>query len=161
SSPDAGPGRSGRRAAVSGPRERGRGHRGAGDGSGRFHPRGGGRRRGAEPGGGGAGRALRPAGARRGSGRSRRRLPRADGGTCRVNNLKSVAALVLKEEKALFSSPIAYAVIAVFLLIMGYTFTSVLFLNKIATLLHIFFQGSVLLLLMVPVVTMRMFAEER
>jgi len=71
------------------------------------------------------------------------------------------AALLLKEQKALFSSPIAYAVIAVFLFVMGYTFTTVLFLNKIATLLHIFFQGSVLLLLMVPVVTMRAFAEER
>ena len=75
--------------------------------------------------------------------------------------MKNFFALLLKEERALFSSPIAYAVIVVFLLVMGYTFTSVLFLNKVATLLHIFFQGSVLLLLIVPVITMRVFAEER
>src|SRR2546426_11374948 len=62
---------------------------------------------------------------------------------------------------ALFSSPIAYAVITVFLLIMGYTFTSVLFLNKVATLLHIFFQMSMLFVLMLPVITMRLVAEER
>jgi ABC-2 type transport system permease protein len=75
--------------------------------------------------------------------------------------MRNFAALLGKEEKALFSSPIAYTVITVFVLVMGYTFTSVLFLNKIATLLHIFFQGSVLLLLIVPLVTMRVFAEER
>jgi ABC-2 type transport system permease protein len=75
--------------------------------------------------------------------------------------MRDFAALLVKEEKAVFSSPIAYAVIAVFLCVMGYTFTSILFVNKVATLLHIFFQGSVLLLLMVPVITMRLFADER
>jgi ABC-2 type transport system permease protein len=36
-----------------------------------------------------------------------------------------------------------------------------LFLNKIATLVHAFFQASMLLLLIVPVITMRLLAEER
>jgi ABC-2 type transport system permease protein len=69
--------------------------------------------------------------------------------------------LLAKETKAMFSSPIAYAVIAVFLLLMGYSFTAFLFLNKTSTLVHLFFQAAVLFLLIVPVLTMRQFAEER
>jgi ABC-2 type transport system permease protein len=75
--------------------------------------------------------------------------------------MRRFGTLLLKEERAVFSSPIAYALIAVFLLLMGYTFTTILFLNKIATLIHIFFQMSILLLLIVPVMTMRLVAEER
>ena len=66
-----------------------------------------------------------------------------------------------KEAKALFTSPIAYVVIATFLLIMGYTFTARLFITQRASLIPDFFQASVLLLLIVPVITMRLFAEER
>jgi gliding motility-associated transport system permease protein len=61
----------------------------------------------------------------------------------------------------MFSSPIAYAVVTVFLILLGYTFTTFLFLNKVATLLHVFFQTSALFLLLVPVLTMRLVAEER
>src|SRR5262245_27006973 len=75
--------------------------------------------------------------------------------------MREFAALVAKEERAVFASPIAYALIAVFLILMGYVFTTVLFLNKVATLAHLFFQASVLLLLIVPVITMRLVAEER
>jgi len=70
-------------------------------------------------------------------------------------------ALLGKEVRALFYSPIAYIVIAVFLLLMGYSFTLTLFVNKYATLIHIFFQAAGLLFLMIPVITMRAFAEER
>jgi ABC-2 type transport system permease protein len=69
--------------------------------------------------------------------------------------------LVLKEEKAIFSSPIAYATVVVYLLLMGYTFTAILFLNRTGELVRVFFQAAVLLLLIVPVITMRLFAEER
>jgi len=69
--------------------------------------------------------------------------------------------LLLKEEKAIFSSPIAYATVAVFLLLMGYTFTAVLFINRTGELVRVFFQAAVLFLLIVPAVTMRLFAEER
>ena len=41
--------------------------------------------------------------------------------------MRSFAVLLLKEETALFSSPIAYVVMTVFLLIMGYSFTLTLF----------------------------------
>jgi ABC-2 type transport system permease protein len=75
--------------------------------------------------------------------------------------MSRVRTLLGKETMALFASPIAYAVIAVFLLLLGYAFTAFLFLNKTATLVHIFFQAAVLFLLVVPVLTMRQFAEER
>lgn len=75
--------------------------------------------------------------------------------------MRSFLALLMKEEKAVFSSPIAYAIIAVYLLLMGYTFTLMLFLNRTAELVRIFFQAAVLFLLIVPVITMRLLAEER
>ena len=73
----------------------------------------------------------------------------------------SFRALLSKELTALFTSPIAYAVIAVFLLLMGYSFTATLFLTKSASLIHIFYQAALIMLLLIPVLTMRLFAEER
>jgi len=75
--------------------------------------------------------------------------------------MRAFATLIGKEVRALFYSPIAYAVIAVFLLLMGYSFTITLFINKYATLVHIFFESAGLLMLIVPIITMRLFAEER
>jgi ABC-2 type transport system permease protein len=63
--------------------------------------------------------------------------------------------------RAYFTSPIAYAVAAVFLLVTGYTFSLTLFFTKVANLTYIFHQMYVLLILLVPVLTMRAFAEER
>ena len=75
--------------------------------------------------------------------------------------MRHFITLLLKEEKAIFSSPIAYATVAVFLLLMGYTFTAVLFINRTGELVRVFFQAAVLFLLIVPVITMRLLAEER
>jgi ABC-2 type transport system permease protein len=75
--------------------------------------------------------------------------------------LTGFSALAAKEVRALFASPIAYAVIAVFLLLSGYTFAVTLLLTRQATLAHIFFQAAMQLVLLVPLVTMRQFAEER
>ncbi len=75
--------------------------------------------------------------------------------------MRSFGTLLLKETTALFSSPIAYAIITVFLLVLGYTFTAILFLSRTGSLVHIFFQTAVLFLLMLPVITMRLLAEER
>lgn len=75
--------------------------------------------------------------------------------------MKGFLALTGKEMRALFLSPIAWALIAVFLFLMGYSFTMTLFGSRNATLVHIFFQAAALLLLIVPIVTMRAFAEER
>jgi ABC-2 type transport system permease protein len=73
----------------------------------------------------------------------------------------SLPTLTAKEVHALFTSPIAYAVIAVFIVLSGYTFTVTLFVSKQATLVHIFFQAAIQLILLVPLITMRQFAEER
>ncbi len=69
--------------------------------------------------------------------------------------------LLRKEETALFSSPIAYVVMTVFLLIMSYSFTLTLFLSHQPSLVHVFFQMFVLFMLTTPLITMRLVAEER
>ena len=75
--------------------------------------------------------------------------------------MSSLLALVDKEVRTLFQAPIAWIVIGVFLGLMGYSFTLTLFNNRYATLVHIFFQVAGLLLLIVPIITMRLLAEER
>jgi len=75
--------------------------------------------------------------------------------------MKRFLPLLGKEVRALFYSPIAYIIIGVFLILMGYSFTITLFVNKFATLVHIFFQSAGLLFLLIPIITMRLFAEER
>jgi ABC-2 type transport system permease protein len=75
--------------------------------------------------------------------------------------MSALGVLCRKELHATFTSPIAYAVAAVFLLVTGYTFSLTLFFTKVANLTYIFHQMYVLLILLVPVLTMRAFAEER
>ncbi|MGX4770221.1 ABC transporter permease [Bradyrhizobium guangdongense] len=75
--------------------------------------------------------------------------------------MRSFAVLLQKEEAALFSAPIAYVLMTVFLLIMGYSFTLTLFLSHQPSMVHIFFQMFVLFGLTAPLITMRLFAEER
>jgi len=75
--------------------------------------------------------------------------------------VKGFLALVDKELRTLFQAPIAWIVIGVFLGLTGYSFTLTLFNNRYATLAHIFFQVAGLLLLIVPIITMRLLAEER
>lgn len=75
--------------------------------------------------------------------------------------MRDLGVLLRKELHATFSSPIGYAVGAVFVLVLGYTFSLTLFFTKVANLIYIFHQMYVLLVLLVPVLTMRAFAEER
>jgi len=75
--------------------------------------------------------------------------------------MTALGVLLGKELRATFTSPIAYAVTTVFLLVTGYTFSLTLFFTKVANLTYIFHQMYVLLILLVPVLTMRAFAEER
>ncbi|MFO1158941.1 MAG: ABC transporter permease [Reyranellaceae bacterium] len=75
--------------------------------------------------------------------------------------VSQLAVLVGKEVRTSFTSPIAYAVIAVFVVLSGHTFTVSLIVAKQATLVHIFFQSAVQLILLVLLITMRQFAEER
>lgn len=75
--------------------------------------------------------------------------------------MRALGVLLRKELHATFTSPVAYAVGGVFLLVGGYTFSLSLFFSKVANLTYIFHQLYVLLVLLVPVLTMRAFAEER
>lgn len=75
--------------------------------------------------------------------------------------MRSLRVLLAKELGATFTSPIAYAVATVFLLVLGYTFSLTLFFTKVANLTYIFHQTYVLLVLLVPILTMRAFADER
>src|SRR5437764_10391003 len=75
--------------------------------------------------------------------------------------MRPLAVLLAKELHATFSSPIGYTIAAVFLLVLGYTFSLTLFATKVANLQYIFHQMYVLSILLVPVLTMRAFAEER
>ena len=75
--------------------------------------------------------------------------------------MSPLAILLRKELHATFTSPIAYSIASVFLLVLGYTFSLTLFATKIANLNYIFHQIYVLSILLVPALTMRAFAEER
>ncbi|NUR13025.1 MAG: ABC transporter permease [Bradyrhizobium sp.] len=75
--------------------------------------------------------------------------------------MRSFGVLLGKEATALFSSPIAYVLMTVFLLIMGYSFTLTLFLSHQPSMVHVFFQMFVLFMLTAPLITMRLLAEER
>jgi gliding motility-associated transport system permease protein len=75
--------------------------------------------------------------------------------------VSALGVLLRKELHAAFTSPIAYVVGAVFLLVLGYTFSLTLFMTKVANLTYIFHQMYVLLVLLIPVLTMRVVAEER
>jgi ABC-2 type transport system permease protein len=75
--------------------------------------------------------------------------------------MRPLWVLLVKELNATFTSPIGYTVAAVFLLVLGYTFSLTLFATKVANLQYIFHQMYVLSILIVPILTMRAFAEER
>src|SRR5438094_9968219 len=75
--------------------------------------------------------------------------------------MRTLRILFAKELNATLTSPIGYTVGAVFLLVLGYTFSLTLFSTKVANLNYIFHQIYVLSILLVPILTMRAFAEER
>jgi ABC-2 type transport system permease protein len=75
--------------------------------------------------------------------------------------VKSLGILLGKELGATFTSPVAYVVATVFLVVLGYTFSLTLFFTKVANLTYIFHQMYVLLILLVPILTMRTWADER
>ena len=75
--------------------------------------------------------------------------------------MRLLLVLLAKELHATCTSPIAYTVAAVFLLVLGYTFSLTLFATKVANLQYILHQMYVLSILVVPVLTMRAFADER
>jgi len=74
--------------------------------------------------------------------------------------MNNTLAVYQKELWQYFRSPIAYFVVAVFLLGTGYFFTYNIFSTGIATMDETFQSMGILLLLVLPIVTMRLFAVE-
>jgi len=84
--------------------------------------------------------------------------------------VRSVTAMIRRELIAYFSSPLAYIVLTAFLFLQGYVFYLIVsYLNdprtQAMTPLRLFFGGTIFfwlfLLFVVPVITMRLVAEER
>jgi ABC-2 type transport system permease protein len=76
--------------------------------------------------------------------------------------MSQIWAISLKELKSYFVSPIAYVVMAMFLLISGYFFTLILFYTKDAGMMRYLFGNMVVILLLIsPLLSMRLFAEEQ
>ncbi len=72
-----------------------------------------------------------------------------------------ITALVKKELKHFFLSPLAYVVMAIFLIISGWFFVNTLFLSKEAELRGLLDIMPLLLMFFIPALTMRSIAEER
>lgn len=74
--------------------------------------------------------------------------------------MDNVKHILKKEFKAYFLSPIAYIVISVFLVIIGWLFFSTFFLDRQASLTRFFSLLPVTFAFIIPAVTMRLFSEE-
>ena len=75
--------------------------------------------------------------------------------------MNAFASLYGKEVRGLFLQPIAWVVLAVFLLVLGHTFATNLVLTRTASLSRVLFQAATLLMLLTPLITMRLLSEER
>ena len=74
--------------------------------------------------------------------------------------MNGVLAVFQKEMWHYFRSPIAYFVVAVFLIGTGYFFTYNIFFTGVATMASTFQNMGILLLVVLPVVSMRLFSSE-
>jgi ABC-2 type transport system permease protein len=74
--------------------------------------------------------------------------------------MKKIRHILAKELKSYFISPIAYIVIAIFLLITGWFFFSTFFLYNQASLRTFFGLLPIIFSFIIPAVTMRLFSEE-
>src|SRR5207249_1135911 len=106
-------------------------------------------------------RSRGPTARRQAARRARHRRGRRSRILVPVGDMRPLVILFRKELHGTFTSPIAYTMATVFLLVLGYTFSLTLFATKVANLNYIFHQIYVLSILLVPVLTMRALAEER
>jgi ABC-2 type transport system permease protein len=74
--------------------------------------------------------------------------------------MRQALLIFSKEFKDYFTSPIAYIVIAIFLAVIGWLFFSTFFIYDQADLRRFFTLLPLLLALVVPIITMRLFSEE-
>ncbi|MFZ0242196.1 MAG: ABC transporter permease subunit [Desulfobacterales bacterium] len=75
--------------------------------------------------------------------------------------MRAAVPIFKREFGAYFVSPIAYIVIAIFLLVTGWFFFTTFFLLEQASLRNFFAMLPIIMAFVVPAVTMRLFAEER
>ena len=75
--------------------------------------------------------------------------------------MSKIWAVALKELKTYLASPMAYVVTAMFLLISGYFFMMILAYSDAGMMRYLFGNMSVILLLLCPLFSMRLFAEEQ
>jgi ABC-2 type transport system permease protein len=75
--------------------------------------------------------------------------------------MRNAITIARRELNAYFISPVAYVVIAGFLVIAGYFFTLILFYSREATLRYLFSNLTTILLFVAPVLSMRLLAEEQ
>ena len=73
----------------------------------------------------------------------------------------NIVPIFRRELRSYFNSAVAYVVIVVFLAILGWFFTSNLFLANVASLRIVFELVPLMFLFFVPAVTMRLLAEEK
>jgi ABC-2 type transport system permease protein len=75
--------------------------------------------------------------------------------------VKNTFLVARREVESYFVSPIAYVTLAIFLFLMGYLFERILYLSREATLQYVFYNMVTVFMLLLPLITMRLFAEER
>ncbi|MCX7918408.1 MAG: ABC transporter permease subunit [bacterium] len=75
--------------------------------------------------------------------------------------MRNVYYIAQREIKSYFSSPIAYVLIAAFLLVSGFFYVVIINFTRTAELGLLFHNIAIMLLLLSPVITMRLIAEER
>lgn len=76
-------------------------------------------------------------------------------------SMNNVLTIYRREIKSYFNSPVAYVVILVFLAIIGWFFTSNLFLMNVASMRVVFDLVPLVFLFFIPAITMRLLAEEK
>ena len=76
-------------------------------------------------------------------------------------DFSNLLTIYRRELRSYFNSPVAYVVIVVFLAIIGWFFTSNLFLVNVASMRIVFELVPLVFLFFVPAITMRLLAEEK
>jgi ABC-2 type transport system permease protein len=74
---------------------------------------------------------------------------------------RTILTIFRRELRSYFNSPVAYVVIVVFLAIVGWFFSSNLFLMNVASMRVVFELVPLVFLFFIPAITMRLLAEER
>lgn len=75
--------------------------------------------------------------------------------------MRNIFIIAKKELKSYFNSAVAYVVFAMFLILSGYFFSVILLVTKNASLEGALYNTTITLLFLVPLITMKLFAEER